>query len=285
MREKCLLIAGFLFVLFGLIVVSKPVQALGDVRIVSHSSFYSILNTLYVVGEVENTGDMATKFTKVTATFYNSLNQVIAMEYGYASLDILLPGRKSPFSVMLHEWDGSLNVHNYTLSVSWDNYAAGKALGLEILSSSNYTDEYGNFHVTGEIENQGTLEARYAKAFVTFYDSDGVVVGEDSDFTDPTHIPPSEKGAFDVELIYDQQVMKVASYSLSAESLEYGLIPEFPMFLILPLFVITTLLIIILRNTFGQDCRVPADSELQKSVDELVRETLRGFRPILDLAV
>lgn len=232
-RSVIFVVFIFLALICFLNVSTKPVQALGDIQIVSHSSFYSTLNTYYVVGEVENIGDMATQFTKVTATFYDSSNQVIATEDGYASMDILLSGRKSPFLVMLNEWDGSLNVHNYTLSVSWDNYATGKALGLEILSSNDHIDTYGNFHVTGEIENQGTVKARFAKAFVTFYDSDGVVVGEDWDFTEPLDLAPSEKGTFDCELIYEQQVMKVATYSISAESSEYALIPEFPSYLLL----------------------------------------------------
>lgn len=69
-------------------------------KIVSHSSFYNGLNTLWIVGEVENNGDMATQFTKVTATFYNSTNQVIGTYYGYADVDVLLPDRKSPFSII-----------------------------------------------------------------------------------------------------------------------------------------------------------------------------------------
>ena len=40
------------------------------------------------------------------------------------------------------------------------------------------------------------------------------------------HLAPSTKGTFDVELIYEQQVMKMASYELSAESMEYGLLLE-----------------------------------------------------------
>lgn len=209
-----------------LIVFSHPVQALGDVRVVSHSSFYNIFNTLWVVGEVENIGDMATRFTKITATFYNSSNQVIGSEYGYADLDVLLPGRKSSFDILFDESDGSLNVHNYTLAVSWDNYAAGKPLGIEILSSSNYIDGYGYMHVIGEVRNQGTLNANFTQVFATFYDSSGTVVGTDWDFTDPTHLTPNEIGAFDVELIYTQQVIKVASYSLTAESTQYAYNPS-----------------------------------------------------------
>ena len=104
----------------------QSAEALGSVNILSHSSFYDSLNTLWVVGEVENIGDMATQFTKVTATFYNSSNQVVAVETGYTEIDVLLPGRKSPFSIMLLKSSGSLEVYNYSLTVSWDNYAAGK---------------------------------------------------------------------------------------------------------------------------------------------------------------
>jgi hypothetical protein len=211
--------------LVGFIALLPPVQALGDVRVVSSSSFYDSLDALWVVGEVENIGDMATDFTKVTATFYDSSNQVIDSDYGYADLDVLLPDRKSPFSILFLESQGSLNVHNYTLSVSWDDQPAGKTEGIEILSSSDYIDGSNHMHVTGEVKNQGTLNANFTKVFVTFYDSQGTVVGTDYDYTEPTHLTPQETATYDVELIYAQQVAKVASYSLTAESTQYAYSP------------------------------------------------------------
>ncbi len=220
----------------------QPAKALGDVKILSHSSFYDSLNNLWVVGEVENTGDMATKFTKITATFFDSSNQVIAIKSGYSELDVLLPGRKSPFKILLTEGAGALNVHNYTLNVSWTNYAAGMALGLEILSNSSYIDEFGWMHVTGIIKNRGAIGASYVKVIATFYDSEGIVVGEDFAYAEPSYLSPNQTGTFDIELIYTQQVIKVARYSLTAESHEYALIPEIPSFLILLSFMAATLL-------------------------------------------
>ena len=215
----------FGLIISGFLILLSPVYALGDIRVVSHSSFYDSLDALWVVGEVENIGDMATDFTKITATFYDSSNQVIDSDYGYADLDVLLPGRKSPFSILFLESQGSLNVHNYTLSVSWDDQPAGKMEGIEILSSSDYIDGYDHMHVTGEVKNQGTLNANFTKVFVTFYDSTGTVVGTDYDYTEPTHLTPQETATFDVELIYAQQVAKVASYSLTAESTQYAYSP------------------------------------------------------------
>ena len=171
----------------------QPTKALGDVRILSHSSFYDSLNSLWVVGDVENTGDMATRFTKITATFNDASNQVIITDFGYSELDILLPGRRSPFNILLLEAEGALEVHNYTLTVSWDNYAAGKALGLEILSNSNYIDGYERMHVTEEIENQGSMGASFVKAIAAFYDSSDVVVGLGWDYTEPSYLLPDQR--------------------------------------------------------------------------------------------
>ena len=172
-KDKRLFAISLSFLIGILVAFSLPVHALGDVRIVSHSSYYDSLNAFWIVGEVENTGDMATQFTKITATFYNSANQVIGTDYGYADLDILLPNRKSPFSILFLESQGSLNIHNYTLTLSWDNYAAGKPLGIEIISNSSYIDGHGYMHVIGEVKNQGTINANFTKVFSTFYDSNG----------------------------------------------------------------------------------------------------------------
>lgn len=118
------------------------------------------------------------------------------------------------------------------MTLTWDNYAAGKPLGIEILSSDDYIDGYNHMHVTGEVKNQGTINANFTKVFSTFYDSNGTVVGTAYSYTEPTHLAPNETATFDVELIYTQQVMKVSNYSLASESSQYALIPELSSLLI-----------------------------------------------------
>jgi len=243
MNPKYLRISFSFFVLVGLLGgYIAPVYSLGDVKINSSSSFHSsATDALLVFGEVENIGDVAAKSIMVTAKFFDSSNQKIAIQEGYTDLDILHPGRKSPFWIILDKEDGSLNVHNYTLFVSWTNFPRGQELGLEIFNIDDYVDILGDFTVTGEIENQGTVRARSVKAIVTFYDSSGVVVGSAWEYTDPEDLEPSQRGNFEVYFIYTGSV-EIATYSISAESLEYGLIAEFPSWIILPLFMMATLL-------------------------------------------
>lgn len=229
MKHNTALIACCLLVAVCFMTVSvQPVQAASEVVIVSDSSFYNINDTLYIVGEVENTGDVATEFTKVTATLYDAEDQVIDTKVGYATLDILLPGRKSPFYVMVFADDGSLNVDDYSLTVSWSDYEEGKEIGLEILSSESSMDSVDYLHVTGEIKNIGTETATEVIVCATFYNSEGTAIGRDTEDVDPATLSPNQTGTFDITLIYPQLVEQVASYSLTAESANYAMVPEFP---------------------------------------------------------
>jgi len=228
MKRNIVSIAVCLVIVSFMAFSVQPVQAASNVTIVSHSSFYTSSNILYIVGEVENTGDVATEFTKVNATFYDSEDEVIDTKIGYATLDILLPGRKSPFYIMLLEDDGSLNVDDYSLTVAWDDNEEGKEQGLEILSSSDHTDAGDYLHVTGEIKNIGSTTANDVIVYATFYDSTGTVIARDSENVEPENLSPDQTGTFDITLIYAEQIAQVASYSLTAESTEYALIPEFP---------------------------------------------------------
>ncbi len=91
-------------------IYAYPVQALGNVSIVSYSSFYDSLNALWIVGEVINTGNLATEFTKVTATLYDSTNKVVGIADGYSLVDVIPPNTKSPFDILYLKSQGSLQV-------------------------------------------------------------------------------------------------------------------------------------------------------------------------------
>jgi hypothetical protein len=226
MKRNAALFAVCLLVVCFMTVSVQPVQAASEVVIVSHFSFYTMGNMLYIVGEVENTGDVATEFTKINATLYDAEDQFVDTIVGYASLDVLLPGRKSPFYVMMSEADGSLSVDDYSLAISWTDCEEGKEIGLEIISSESSIDALDYFHVTGEIQNIGTETATAVTVCTTFYDAEGTVIGRDWD-VGATDLEPNQIATFDSTLIYDELIEQVASYSVTAESENYALIPEF----------------------------------------------------------
>lgn len=219
----------------------QPVTATAQVDILTHSGWISSTGSYHVSGEVQNVGDSAVHYVKIIATFYDSSSTVVATDFTYTELDVILAGRKSPFEVLFIEEAQVSKIHHYALAVTF-SVTSPLPVCLQLLSNSSYIGGTGSMHVVGEIKNIGTITATYVKIIATFYDSEGKVVATDFTYADPHDIEPNQVAPFDVLLIHKNRVPLVESYALTAESNQYAVIPEFPSLIILPLFMIATLL-------------------------------------------
>jgi len=191
----------FIFlVLFGnifLVSLISLANAVAQVTILSYSGYVDSLGWYTIVGEVQNNGDMHLKYIRITATFYDSVNNVVGVGTGYVKLGVLLHGRKSPFEIRLTDADQSAKVDHYSLTTSYDISECGKPEGLEILSSSSCVDTFGWMHVSGEIKNIGACATMCVKVIATFYDSAGRVVDCDSTYSEPHDLEVNQTGSFD----------------------------------------------------------------------------------------
>lgn len=240
-------IALIILALLGCVLLvsfASSVNAAAQVTILSHSGYISSLGWYYVVGEVQNSGDMHLKYVEITATFYDSYDVVVDTSFTFADLNVLLVGRKSPFKLTLFNTEQSAKVDHYSLAVTYDIFELGKPQGLEILSSSSYVDTLGWMHVVGEIKNIGVYPTTYVEVIATFYDNTGKVVGCGFTFSNPSDFEADQKASFEIILMSDR-VPLVDSYEITAESDQYAVIPEFPSFLILPVFMVAILLAIV----------------------------------------
>ncbi len=160
LRLISLLILGITVLLLGM---TTTVKATAQVEILSHTGYIDSLDFYNVVGEVQNVGDQAVKYVRITATFYDSSDAVVDTSFTYSSLDVILAGRKSPFSITLLDTIQSAKVDHYSLSVSSFSTTVTIEEGLEILSHNSYTGALGWMHIVGEIENVATGGATYVK--------------------------------------------------------------------------------------------------------------------------
>ena len=86
--------------------------------ILSQYSYYDNIGSLHIVGEVLNQAPVTARSVKVIATFYNSNNQVIGTDSGYADPAQLGPGQRAPFEII--SLGGSVPMYqmsNYALRV------------------------------------------------------------------------------------------------------------------------------------------------------------------------
>lgn len=239
--KRALLALFFGMLLFAMCVFEA--KASGTVVVLpNHTGWRDALGYYRVSGEVENVGNSAVKDVWITATFYDAGGNTIGTAYEHAHLKVLLPGRKSPFEVLLTTAAAS-QVHHYSLSVvATDTDPIPE--GLEILSSSSYVDISGNRVVSGSIKNVASGTAYTVKVIAAFYNETGYVVATSYSYLSSQDLGPNETASFDVVLYWNtNRVELVATYSLTAESLEYALVPEFPSIAVLLAFLVASLLI------------------------------------------
>ncbi|MEM2337894.1 MAG: FxLYD domain-containing protein [Candidatus Bathyarchaeia archaeon] len=201
----------------------------GDTVVVlpNHTGWYDAIGYYRVSGEVENSGNNAVKDVWITVNFYDSSGNMIGTAYNHAYLHVLLPGRKSPFEVLLTTAAAS-RVHHYSLNVvATDTDPVPE--GLEILSSSSHIEISGDLVVTGSIKNIAQNTAHSVKVIAAFYNATGYVVATSYAYLSSQDLGSNEIESFQMVLSSSTgRVQLVSSYSLTAESLEYSVVPEFP---------------------------------------------------------
>jgi hypothetical protein len=217
----------------------SPVQASGQVTILNSQGLWDQSYVYHVLGEVENIGDAPISSVYVTATGYDVAGTMVATSSTLADLNVLLPGEKSPFDVILL-YDILDQVYNYSLSFTYST-ANSIPRQLKIVSNSSYTDSLsGILYVTGNITNFGPGTTTHARVIATFFDSKGYVVWVHETYSEPHDIMPNGNASFALSLPDNTLVPLVASYGLTAESDQYAIVPEYQYLFIVPLLITTT---------------------------------------------
>jgi hypothetical protein len=144
------------------------------------------LGYYHVVGEVQNIGVYNLNYVQITATFYDSVNNVLATDFTFADINTLVSQQKSPFD--LNTYPSIITVDHYFLVVSYSVTGQAPYRNLRLQGVTTSTDILGYYHVIGEVQNIGEVDATYVEIVVTFYDSTGKVIAKDFTFTNPTDI-------------------------------------------------------------------------------------------------
>jgi hypothetical protein len=223
----------FLILLLSIVFVPLSVHAASQVEIVSHSSYIEEYDYFTVAGEVFNTGDKYATDVEISATFYDSANDVLGTGSGRSFLSYLLPGRKSPFRFVFLDAAQAEQVDHYILDVDFGSTDVSFPQKLEITShSSSIVDD--QLLIEGEVENLADSTASLVKVVATCYDAAGTVIGVDGQSA--LSIEAHQKATFQID-VYSENVELIDSYELAVQSPFYVEIPEFSSYLLIILTV------------------------------------------------
>lgn len=207
----------------SLLILSGGAQLLGcgsssDIEILSRKGYYvtgtMVGNYVEIFGELQNTGNKNLRLIKLTATLYDSDGKEMGTDYSYAYTDILLPGDKAPFSIMLGPT--GRDYESYTLEVtSYKETTEEPYRDFEFLNTSSYINDNGYYCVKGEIKNTDSQNIDSVAVIITFYNAEGKVISATS------HLKKDlEAGgivSFDTWTLPDWISSDIANYSLQTD--------------------------------------------------------------------
>ncbi len=148
-----------------------PPPALGDVVVRSHRS-YRVGNTLVVVGEVLNRGEVDAYGVTVSAAFYDGSGRLVGTETQTTLLPWTGPGQTTPFRLELA--DAPASVARYDLSLRWDDVSVLDFVRLTLVSQEVRREE--GLVVEGQVRNDHPFPVAGIQVAATFYDARGEVV-------------------------------------------------------------------------------------------------------------
>jgi hypothetical protein len=79
--------------------------------------------------------------------------------------------------------------------------------GLVVVSDNGFNDNDPSspqYHIVGEVQNNGQETAKFVEVSATLYDSNNKVIGTESTFTKPNDIEPGQKAPFEITVGTDK---------------------------------------------------------------------------------
>lgn len=225
------------------------------VSVLNTSTFIDNLGHYHIVGEVQNNLQSPIGIVEIVATYYNDSNVKVGTWMAFTDLEVVNPGVKAAFDLVYSDTAVVPQIQNYTLTVTYQP-ALSFPQGVKIVNDSVSVDDEGNLYVTGYIQNVQTQDAHYVLAIATFYDDNGSVVDVESANTQPWTLTPYQAAPFDIPVLYQSQIPKITSFTLTCQSAEYSaIVPEYGPATATLLLTCSLILVVVLKKKTKRKAR------------------------------
>jgi hypothetical protein len=195
-----------------------PSAAAAGAVVQNDSMWISSSSSLWIFGEVKNTGDVWLQSVKITATLQDANNATIDVVFSYTEVQYVPPDVIAPFRIEEVDTAKSAQVTSYSLAVEFQE-AQPIPVKLAIMNISDSKSSLGYLEVFGELENLADAPSMFTKVCGTFYDETGKVIYVGSTYPRPPDIPAGGKNPFTLTV---ERASNITRYTLLAESMNSG---------------------------------------------------------------
>ena len=201
--------------------------AYGEMTIQNDQKYVDSDGLLHIVGEIENNTLTPLNQIKISAILLDRNGTEIKSVVGETVSNVVMPEMKGAFDILIKNVR-SENISDYKLNLDY-SLADPKNQVIEISSTTLTKDTSNNTVITGVLENKGDITANMIRVVATLYDRDGNVVTVSESYTKPDFLRAGDNSNFIIPIHEKSQSIHAVDYSISAESDEYVVVPEFPL--------------------------------------------------------
>jgi hypothetical protein len=159
--------------------------------IVSSKGLVFSSGTIEVVGEAANPGATPICYAQIAVRFYDTADQLVAVDDGSTYLTATRLGERNPFKTIL--FDAPKTIDHYRTSLSWSQ-CFGEYRSLTVLSQQVRNNN--GPEVFGEIRNDHDVTMSGVDVALTFYDAAGAVAYTDWDLPSPSTLAPGGRAIY-----------------------------------------------------------------------------------------
>lgn len=189
----------------------------GEVKILSnHSYFVSSIDYLHIVGEVHNGTNNYLRYVKISVNIFNSSGQLLDTAYSYTTLDIISPGDKTCFEIIILDEPLGWSYYSFEQPDYWND---GEPLpNLYIFNDSgSYDSTYGWYSIIGQVRNNDDFRVEFVSPVGTLYNSTGTVLDCGFAYVNSTHLDPGQTSSFDMTFVSLDDYADVTLYRLQVD--------------------------------------------------------------------
>ena len=201
--------------------------AYGEVSIQNDQKYVDSDGLLHIVGEIENNTSTPLNQIKISAILLDNNGNEVKSVVGETVSNIIMPEMKGAFDILIKNVS-SESIDDYELNLDY-RMSEPKNQVIEISSTTLTKDTSNNTVITGMLENKGDITANMIRVVATLYDRDGNVVTVSESYTKPDFLRAGDNSNFIIPIHEKSQSIHAVDYSISAESDEYVVVPEFPL--------------------------------------------------------
>jgi hypothetical protein len=197
--------------------ITLTVNACPTPVILANHTAYTTSYSMFVVGEVQNNGEIGLSQVEVITNLFSDKDQLIDTGTDNVTLDVLPPGDKTCFEVGLSEFDG-WSYYEFETPTYYST-SNDQLQNITVYNDNGtYNPDNGSYGILGFARNDNDVQVRYVQLIVTLYNTSGTVVGCGYTSVNSTHLDPGQSSSFELTFSgYYRDYADVASYRMQVD--------------------------------------------------------------------